>query len=427
MTIASSNFTILGYGNYTNPGTSSEAKPLTLKELPMTGESLGYQTQSISSSNINSSRQILDTIQTGYDVSGGIQIEFAPKVYDKFLSAALWASWQVSEVNDSVAVTVDHDHATPATARTITLGTSIFSATPATDKITVGQFFRLVASGASPIPKALEGVYQVESVTSGTVAVVKAVDGATPFAASATAGDATIQASMIRAPENGSSTNMVRQSFLLEKRQSDLSTELFTYFTKCYLNTLSISAQSAALLTGSIDFMGAESAMVEASYASGTTAAYTSADAFNGYNAVNHVKEVIVNGKNLNGSTNEQFIQGFDFQITNNLRGVKAIGHLGNVDTLAGQLGITGNINVFFKNKNLYNLFINQTEFPLSFRVENENGDSYVFSFPRVTISSDSMSSGGNDQDLVENMQWTAMFDSTLKTSMQIDRFFTTY
>jgi hypothetical protein len=427
MAIASSNFTILGYGNYTNPGTGSEAAPTSLKEIAMTGESLGYQTQSISSSNINSSRQILDTIQTGYDVSGGIQIEFAPKVYDKFLSASLWAAWQASEVNDAITVSIDHDHATPATARTITVSTSIFSATPVTDKIAVGQFFRLKASGASPIDSLLEGVYQVESVTSGTVAVVKAVDGATPFKASATTADATIQASMIRAPENGASTNMIRQSFLLEKRQSDLATELFTYFTKCYVNTFSLSAQSAALLTGSIDFMGATSAMQTTSLATGTTASYTSADSFNGYNAVNHVKEVIVNGKNLNGTANTQFIQGFDFQVTNNLRGAKAIGHLGNVDTLAGQLGITGNMNVFFENKNMYDLFINQTEFALSFRIENENGDSYVFSFPRVTISSDSMSSGGNDQDLVENMQWTAMFDSTLKTSMQIDRLYTTY
>jgi len=282
----------------------------------------------------------------------------------------------------------------------------------------------------------LIGTYQVESITSATVAIVKAVDGASPFAASSSAKNAVVKASMIRAPENGASTNMIRQSFLLEKRQSDLSTELFTYFSKCYLNTFSLSAQSAALLTGSIDFMGASSKMRESSFAgastvtdltAGSTAAYVAADAFNGFNAVSHVKEVIVNGVNLNGTTNTQYIQGFDFSITNNLRGVKAIGHLGNIDTLAGQLGITGNMNVFFANKTLYDLFTAQTEFPLSFRVENENGDGYIFSFPRVTISNDSMSAGGADADLVENMTWTAMFSTALKTSMQIDRIYGTY
>jgi len=437
MSIASSNFTIMGFGNYTNPGASNEAKPTTLKEIPMTGESMGYQTQSISSSNINSSRQVLDTVPTGYDVSGGLQIEYAPKVYDKFFSAALWAEWQTSEVNDIVAVTIDHDNATPATSRTITFGSgTFFSATPATDKICVGQFFKLETTTTDPIDDLLIGVYQVESVASATVAVVKAVDGVTPFLASATAKNALVKASMIRAPENGASTNMIRQSFLLEKRQSDLATELFTYFSKCYVNTLSMSAQSAALLTGSIDFMGATSKMRESSFAgdstvtdltAGSTAAYTSADSFNGFNAVSHVKEVIVNGVNLNGTTNTQYIQGFDFSITNNLRGVKAIGHLGNVDTLAGQLGITGNINVFFANKTMYDLFTAQTEFPMSIRIEDENGDGYVFSFPRVTISNDSMSSGGADSDLIENMTWTAMFNTTLKTSMQIDRLYGTY
>jgi hypothetical protein len=419
----------MGYGNYTNPGTGSEAKPTALKELPMTGESMGYQTQSISSSNINSSRQVLDTVQTGYEVSGGLQIELAPKVYDKFLSAALWASWQATAVNeDDVDVTIDHDNANDDTARTITLSSSLFSTTgPATGKICAGQFFKLVQGTTDPIDEDLEGVYQVDTVTSATVALVKQVDGATPFLASATAKDAKIKASMIRAPKDGSSTNMIRQCFLLEKRQSDLATELFTYFTKCYVNNFSVNAQSASLITGSMDFMGELSAMVEASFATGTTDSYTSADSFNGFNGVNHVKEVIVNGNNLNGTTNTQYIQGFDFAITNNLRGAKAIGHLGNVDTLAGQLGITGNINVFFENKTMYNLFTNQTEFPMSFRIEDENGDGYVFSFPRVTISSDSMSSGGNDQDLVENMQWTAMFHKTLETSMQIDRLYGSY
>jgi len=199
---------------------------------------------------------------------------------------------------------------------------------------------------------------------------------------------------------------------------------------------MSLNAQSAALLTGSIDVMGSQSAIATATQVSGSQ---LSALAFNGFNAVNHVKDVIVNGQNLNlvGGSNEQFMQGLDFSITNNLRGIKAIGHLANVDTAAGMLGVTGNINVFFADTAMYTLFVNQTEFGLSYSVVNENGDGYVFSFPRVTISNDSMSAGGQDQDIVENMQFTAMYDNTdqggsysengYQTSIQIDRFYSSY
>jgi len=430
MTIASSNFTVLGFGAYTGVGLAT--KPASLKELQMTGESLGYQTQSISSSNINSSRQISDTTQTGFDVSGGIQIEMAPKVYDDFLSAALWADWQAGFAFVDEDLVIEGSNADDTVNRTITtVTTDVFSTTPAAGRICPGQFFRLEQGAATPISADLVGIYQVESVTNTKEAIVKFVDGDTPFVDAAGAGvdttagstdTARISGSMLRAPEDGSATNMIPKIFLLEKRQGDLTTPLYTYYSSCKVNTFSLSAQSAALLTGSIDFMGSDSKMETGSFSGNNI--YIGAADFNGFNAVDHVKEVIVQGKNINGNSSDKLsIQGFDFQISNNLRGVKAIGTKGNVDVLAGQLGVTGNMNVFFANSAMYDLFTAQTEFSLSFRIEVD-GDSYVFSFPRVTISSDSMSAGGSDQDLIENMQWTAMFDPTLKTSMQIDRLY---
>jgi len=414
--------------------------PTNLREIPMTGESLGYQTQSIQSQNINSSRQILDTIQTGYEASGGLQIEIAPKVYDLLIQGALWANWQTTPIaEDAEAITIDHDNVDADTARTIETTTSLFDTVgTATDKIKEGQYFQLRVEDSDSIPEALAGIYQVDEVLTATTATVKQVDGATPFKASTTdtTGDkCKIRASMIRAPKDGSTANMKRHVFLLEKEQSDLDTPTFTYFKGCYVNNLSVNAQSAALLTGSIDFMGAQSGIATAT----AVGSHLSALAFNGFNAVNHVKDVIVNGKNLNasGGTNEQFIQGLDFSITNNLRGIKAIGHLANVDTAAGMLGVTGNLNVFFADIAMYTLFVDQTEFGLSYSVVNESGDGYVFSFPRVTISNDSMSAGGQDQDIVENMQFTSMYDSTdqgggysssgYQTSIQIDRFYESY
>ena len=421
MTIASSNFTVIRYGEYADPTTA--AAPVILRELHMTGESLGYQTQSISSSNINSSRQVLDTIKTGYDVSGGLQIEVAPGIYDDLIEGALWADWGYAFEQTDMVISIDKATSTVTTALTM------FDA--ATDQLTadtlkVGQFFQLSVGSTTPIHITNVGVYQIKSVTSGTVAICEEVDGATCFGETEATKTACLRACMIRAPRDGSSTYMKRHKYYFEKEQSDL-TNIFTKFTECYVNTFSVSAQSAALLTGSFDFMGALSTIDATSQGSTLNTAHT----FNGFNAVDHVVSVILNDKELMDETTGAYLQGVDFSVTNNLRGAKAIGHLGNVDTLAGQLGITGSLNVFFEGTDFYTLFVNDTEFSLSIRVENTNADDelegYVYHFPRIVISSDSMSSGGNDQDLVESMQFSALYDYTLGTSIQIDRLYGDY
>ena len=449
MTIASSNFTVLGYGIY-----AGDTPPTALQEIAFTGESLAYSNQFISSSNINSSRQVLDSIQTGYEVSGGLQIEFAPTVYDKLIAASLWASWGEAANNkinlENEGVTVAFDGGTLSVECTITTTTAAtFSANGSDAGIVEGQFFQLSAptNGTAPAPDGIFGIYQVKTVTSDKIAIVYAVDNASPFGAdtiTTTADKVNIKACMIRAPKDGSSTNMIRQRFCIEKRQTDLTPNNFTYYNNMYVNNFSLNAQSAALLTGSFDFMGSESDMqiTASKYDASVTAddeAYTAADTFNGYNAVSHVGDVILRkldsldaGVNLNGtSDNQVYMQGLDFAVANNLRGAKAIGVPGNVDVLAGQLGVTGNLNVFFEDKTMYDLFTAQTEFSLSYSIVNE-GVGYVFSFPRATINTDSMSSGGNDQDLVESMAWTAMFDNKSKggystggymTSIQIDKF----
>jgi len=397
MAIASSNFTILRYGEYADPTDLSTA-PTTIREIPMTGESLTWQTQSISSQNINSSRQILDTVQTGYEVSGGINIEFAPVVWDHLMQGVMWGNWQGTAVElDDVAVSI-----TKAT-RTIefTGAEAPFETTdvaPASqDGIKAGQFFKLIASASGSIDADNCGVFQVETVSDASTAVVKAVDGATPFAGGDDTGNCKVRASMLRAPADGSSTNMKKHIFAFEKEQSDLDTPTFTKFTGCRMNTWSLNAQSASLITGSFDMMGTTSAIATSSI--GTTAKKSSFS-FNGLNAVSHVDDIIVNGENYNGSSNQQYIQGLDFSVTNNLRGIKAIGQVANVEIGTGMLGITGNLNVFFSTTDLYTLFTNQTEFPLSYSVFDENGNGYVFFFPRCVISSDSMSSGGQDQDI---------------------------
>ena len=459
-TIGSSNFTVMRYTEEAASSNAGYPANSTIQEIPMTGESFQYSSQFISSQNINSSRQASDQIQTSFEVAGGLQIEFAPKVYDELIEGAMWADWQ--------ATAKDADYElTTTTAVAGTNGGTLADTDAGEDMTTglvVGQWFYLRSRGleAAAITSSNVGIYKVLLVTENLITL----DESTPITAIDTEKTCTICASTMKAPEDGKAINMKRHKYFFERQHADLDQDQFFGFGGNLVNNWSINGASASLLTGSFDFMGENatirnsgiynletnpngqatgdgetpeapttatanlgSAALDDAYAGGD-GAHAAAGSFNGFNAVSHIKGIYLDGVDANATASgDIYIQSLDFTIANNLRGAQAIGHMGNIAVQAGQLNITGNIASYFANDKMYRRFLSGEEFSLEYVVEDENNDAYVFSFPRVTISTSSMNAGGNDQDLIENMQWTALYDDTagVKTSMRIDRLYSDY
>ena len=329
----------------------------------------------------------------------------------------------------AVNATVDGGTLTDDSARG-TIGTGI----------EIGQWIsvREVTGVGAPVSGNVQ-IYKVKSKTANTLTFAVA----TQVGTTETTKTVKVAASMIRAPRNGETAYMKRHKYFFERQHGDVDPAQFFAFGGNLVNSWSVNGASASLLTGSFDFMG-ETASVcnDNTYDTDTNpngngvgslatldgAGFTAADTFNGFNAVSHIKGIYLDGVNVNKSAGgDIYIQSLDFTLANNLRGVQAMGYMGNIAVQAGQLGVTGNIASYFANDKMYRRFIDGDEFSLEYVVENEAGDGYVFSFPRVTISTSGMNAGGNDQDLIENMQWTALYDSTLMTSMQVDRLYTSY
>jgi len=436
VTIGSSNFTILRMGS--NAPANDNTVTATVREIPMTGESFQFSSQFISSQNINSSRQVMENLQTGFDTSGGIQIEFAPKVFDDLISGAVWADWGTTTAFAGM-VTIVKD------TRTVT-------AVGAFTNIVEGQFFKIRKSGTDTLPLSGQGVFQVKTWVSNDSVVTYDINGVSPFFANVTGMTCHLTGSMTRAPKNGSAAIMKRKEFCFEREHSDLNPRQFFAYTGNLVNSMSINAQSASLMTGSFDFIGKNSTIFNSDetgpaieqngtlynvQAGSRATEHLVPIKFNGFNAVSHIKQVILAGQNINAvgedADDQVYFQGIDFSLSNGVRGAQAIGVMGNVSTMAGQLSVTGNMSAYFATSLMYKKFLSGEEFPLSFSVFNEDDEGYVFSFPRVAISSSSMNAGGNDQDLVEEMQWAAIYDNKnhgvgspdgYQTSIQIDRFY---
>lgn len=202
-------------------------------------------------------------------------------------------------------------------------------------------------------------------------------------------------------------------SFTIERSHEDL-TKFFT-FTGMEVNTLSMTASAGAILTGSMDFMGKACTVSGASAGTGAATDATTTDVLN---AMNNVGTITEGGSALSGV----FINELSFNINNNLRSLKAIGTTGAADMGMGNFDCSGTLNCYFANTDLYTKFINGTASSLSFNTTDAAGNYYTFSFPNIKFSSDKINAGGINGDVMEQLGWTALYDSSEGCAMSITR-----
>ena len=401
MTIASSNFTTLSYSPESTYGEIPDTKPF--RYVPMTGESLQYTKESITSNTLESSRQITDQVQTGFQVGGGFDYELAPKYYDEFMQGIMWSTWGTATSEEGgIELTVVATSGTLTATAGTTFGTLI-----------AGDFVQI--SGMDAVGN--NGVFQVDEATSATEIIVHDYDS--------TLVDVTDNTT-VTVRGNSIKNAKVDWSYYFEKNITDLDPDEFFSYSGCKANSFSVSAQSSSIVTGSFDFVGQTSEEYATNTRSDSAVQTTTLAGI--LNAVGDVGGVRINGV----TQSSIYFQSLDFSIENNLRGIQAIGTKGNVDVSPGQFGVTGTLNAYFSDKTMYKKFLDDEEFSLSYEViDTSTKEGFSFYFPRVVISSSTMSASGSDQDLVENISWTALKSASdanvPNVTVQICRFLADY
>jgi len=402
MTFASSKFITL---SGMSEGSTYGILPVSgdFKYIPNTDITLKYSKETITSNTVDQTRQTKDLLPVGFSVSGGFNLEFAPKVYDEYIEGAMWTDWGTpSVVPCSLAISVVGQVKTV----TASVTANVFA------QVVAGQYIKI--AGAL-LNAANVGTFRVKSKTTSLIVVL---DDASTVVTETIKTGVTITANMIRNPALPATS--IRKSYYFEKANTDLSTPQFFSYSGNMVNSFSLSAQSKAIVTGSFDFMGKASENYPTTTRSpgGTVGAAVNTGLFN---TVSHITGVRINGVYL--STLGTFLQGFDFSIGQNLRGIPAVGESGFASVNPGLISVTGKINPYFADSTMYARFLASTKFHLAIEMKNSDNDGYVISFPQCIIGDDEMSG----EDVVENMSWTAVVDPTYQTTMQIDRFYASY
>ncbi|NQW12224.1 MAG: hypothetical protein HQ481_20350 [Alphaproteobacteria bacterium] len=363
-----------------------------MTQVRYTNERLGYQITNTSSREVRSDRQVSDLVQTGAQASGSFDVELSYAAHDPFLASALFSSW-----GTPVAISIANDIASSNAGSSFTSTTTDFTA-----GIVAGQWIKV--GGFTTNSGENNGYYQVTSVATNTLGVSPAPASDEAIGVGKTI---TMAGTILR---NG----VTETSFTMEKAFTDVGT--FIAFTGMVPSSLNLNIETGSILTGSLNFMGKSGALGVATV--GTGAAIT-APVNEVMNAVNNVGEVRENGAVLSQAA----LRSLSVSVENGLRGIQAVGSLGNVDIGTGRCTVTGQVSIYFSDGALYQKYLDGTMTSLSFRVNDPAGNGYVVSLPRVKLTQGSVFAGGNDQDVLADFQYQAVRDPALDCTIQIDRF----
>lgn len=377
MAIADSNFGRVAYVAESTFGTTP-ATP-TMKIVRMTSSDFTASKETVMSSELRTDRMVSTLSETAATSAGTINFELSlGGSFDDFFEAALGGTW-----GTATNFTGSADFATPA--NTIT-------ATGAFTNVVVGQWI-YVSDAVDTVNNGWHKVTAKASANEVTVATSLAAE---------TADTVTIKAKLLR---NGT----VKRSFSVE--QAFLDVNQFFLFRGQRVSSLALNVSAGAITTGSFGFMGTSVARAGTTYANSLTNPTTTEVV----NATSNVGSISEGGTELATA-----VQSISLNLDNTLRNQNAVKSKFPVGIGYGRQVVTGTVNAYFEDGALYDKFLAHTSTSLSFDF-TDGTNRFRVTLPKVFFTSNNPMPGGIDQDVMQELAFTAVADASTACQIQID------
>lgn len=182
--------------------------------------------------------------------------------------------------------------------------------------------------------------------------------------------------------------------------------------------SFSLEIATGAIVTGTIGFEGRATDLVQTSLLGNAPYAQLASQPGDVTNATTDVGNLVKDGAVLNVCMQSLSLTG-----EANLRMQNCVGSKFPQGIGTGRFNLTGSMTVFFETQELFEDFINHDTVSLEFTITDSEGMVYYFGIPAFKISQNEIAPGGIDQDVFENIEFTAFRDATTNTMFQVDRF----
>lgn len=391
MTIGTSNSTTLSFIAESTPGQTPNNPAMQL--LRFTGESLEASNTTTVSEEIRDDRATSDIILTDQSNKGDIMCEVSGATYDELMEAALYAdsTWSTDLVSGSTLASVTGGSAgfTDSADGFITAG------------FQVGQYVKV--TGFAAATNALR--YRILTVAAGAITTYPA-----PPTAQVSGVARTVVGSTIKSGKTD-------HAFTIQKAHKGIATPAYQNFRGCRVATMSQQLAVGAIAKMTFGITALNSEITTTQIAGLTEDARTTTKVMN---CVGDVTQIIAQSAGL--TTEVKFTE-LSFTYDNKLRELKAIGQLGSVDVRPGTIDAKATINPYFENIEMLQAFLANASFHLAWHITGSDGYGYVFSFPNVKFSTQSLAAGAKDTDMIIKAEVMAILDPASLTTMRIDRF----
>ncbi len=368
------------------------------KSVPFTSASdLGFTPETVTSEVIRDDRQVSDLVLVGGSTAGGFDSELAYEIHNELLEGVMQSSWVDTVAADIAATDI------AVTATEITTAGEDFT----TLGLVQGDWIRVSGFADTSI----NGVLRVNgTVTSTVIPVERSVTAATELAGASVvieAGDKLV---------NG----VDQKSYTLERAFGGQATPLYEYLRGMVPGTFSLTAAAKALVSCSFGFTGSTQQYTTTRVSGLTDTDATASGQFSVFNASSNVGQISEGGNVIDGSN---FVMEATIEIENNLRERNAIGSLGAVSIGSGEFLVTGTLNTYFDNKDLADKVVANTESSFSINFNDNDGNTIVFDLSRIKFSEGSPEVGSKDEDVMLNLTFQAILNSTTGSTMNITKF----
>jgi len=197
-------------------------------------------------------------------------------------------------------------------------------------------------------------------------------------------------------------------SYNIEEGFTDINVYLTMLGAMVDTLTLDLSPEGS-MITGAFNFIGSE--MVDPETSSGdadATAANTNPvfDSFTGYLKKDSVDLGVATSLSLS--------------IANNLKASYELFSDSTLGISPGRANITGSITAFFTAKTQIDEFLAETECELEFQLEDQLGNTYTITIPRVVWTGNTRNVAENE--ITQSIPFQAMYDETAETDIYITR-----
>ena len=105
------------------------------------------------------------------------------------------------------------------------------------------------------------------------------------------------------------------------------------------------------------------------------------------------------------------FVQSVKLTYDNTLRVQESVDQVGAIGVGSGTVNLTGTIEVYFANGELFNKFNNNQNISLVVSTLDNDGNGYVITIPKANLSSLKTSAGSKDQDMMLSIEVTGLRD----------------